>query len=336
MKKIFVLLAVGVTCFVAGYLFASYQNSDNTQLVNLSTPKEHTDLIIRKKHQMVNQQNIRYTLNETPHLTAENLPHAHFDQADDKAEADELTFEAVLNQILDGFALDHNQMIAPQTMDRLKQLLLNEPQNRERLIDGLSRLPSDNPTFFVLVSALKSLPMHLAQECFEELAWIYSNADTPEHANTFVSFLASAGASIPSTHFQAPLVSLVSNTENNLTTRIDALSLLSPNMLNNIQRNSIVSSLLSSINDDSMQDLHIVLPHLLKFSSRAESEEIVRTFISQDSSEPKRKAILENVDQGNVPIFDELSQALHLIATDPNDTLRYEAQDALDYIIAQK
>lgn len=328
-------LAFALVCFFAGYQFAVFtkppapMDTARIQLAQEIAPTnnyhaqnrfELEDADVVKDGPLTTPKNI--SANETPQKSANN-------DFSKKLIYDDV--EGMLASLDVLRAEPGNAQLVATQYDVLKNFLIEHPESLDEIITRLDSHSASGASFDTILSLAQALPSENTERSLHLLAQQYAGAFDQDSQGKFIAVLSNSSKSIESEHILQSLVDLVVFGQTDVNTKLGALNLVKPHQLRESEKSNIRRELSQLVNNVGDQEAVRLLPDLLRFSKKEQRTEIASNLLSQNRSGSIRSAVLDGISSGSIPASDDMKAVLLEMANNPNEVLRHEAFEALEY-----
>nr|WP_136252357.1 hypothetical protein [Ningiella ruwaisensis] len=245
-----------------------------------------------------------------------------------------------------------------QAIDELRQVLANSPSQLATLMDYLLTLDFESNAFHYATSIIQGLPEQKGYEAMDNLALQLSQFNDPKSRQQFMHLVRNSYNSTNNPEIVNGLVDIALYSAQPMQMKMDALDLIMPYQVSDVERQQIVDSLNSLLEErintqantnnndlpidngasyESYESADESLPyglinHVLRFSDTQQREQLANRLIQEENDLEARYSILDGIHTGVIPRSGELKNKLFSIATDPSDPLQDQAKHALLYV----
>lgn len=217
-------------------------------------------------------------------------------------------------------------------IDQLRIMLAESPTQLATVVDHMQTLDLESKEFHYLTAILQGLPDEKGYSALESAALRLIQRDDQQSRQKFLHFVSNSDNSADNPEILAELVDIALYSELSANTKLEALDLVMPFQITQVEKQQILShinSLLESSDGDAKGPL---VNHALRFSDSQERERMATKFISNENDIELRYSILNGLHAGTVPRSENIKTQLFSIASDPADPLNNQAKHALMYL----
>jgi hypothetical protein len=342
-KTVLTIFCISVAAFYAGYQVGQKQSSPNAleavESPNTSSQQSPNETDLPHAWTMLPSN----ADNNNGFTTSSLLP---IIEAEDDSESDDTSLVeepfqwrdpgdiiSMFNQLIELSEpkTDEDMRLFSQAIDLFRAALANSPTQVAIIAEYLQTLTFGSKEFHYITSLLQGLPEQKGLVAIENLALQLSQRSDSASIQQFLHLVSNAQNSADNPEILGSLVNIAIYSAEPTETKIEALDMVMPFQISEVERQQILSGLNSLLEQSENTEKGALLNHKMRFSERQQRQEIAMSLISNDNDLELRYTVIDGLHSGNIPRSSALKEQLFSIATDPNDPLRQQAKHALMY-----
>lgn len=342
-KAILSILCISTVAFYAGYR-VGLQKSSPASLETVKSPSTPT-------RQSANESDLPHAWKILPSkvensnaVSASSLPPI-IDAQDDIASEDTSLLEdsfqwrdpgdiiSMFNQLIELSEpkTDEDMRLFSQAIDLFRGALANSPTQVAIIAEYLQTLTFGSKEFHYITSILQGLPEQKGLVAIENLALQLSQRSDSASIQQFLHLVSNVQNSADNPEILDSLVNIAIYSTEPTGTKLEALDMVMPFQISEVERQQILSGLTSMLEQSDTAEKSALLNHKMRFSDSQQRQEIAMSLISNDNDLELRYTVIDGLHSGNVPRSAALKEQLFSIAADQNDPLQQQAKHALMY-----
>ena len=328
LQRLTTLLIIIVIAFGCGF-YTAYLSFANTEIPPLSS-KSPTNF----EHQRADTtyKNNVIAINSNPTLSFTSPSHGKNNQqtsfSSQVNQSDDLV--TMFNEVLSAYEKQNsNNTDANSTITEFKRLLSSSPSTLDELLEHMHTLDFESQEFHYLISILHELPEKIGSKALLTSAIQMSQFDDAQSTTQFLLLASNMERTAENPEIHSALVNIAINTAQSARVSLDALNLIKPYVVNDYEKEQILSHLNALLDTNGSLSQDIIVNHWLRFSNSRERESFAYEYINLNQDLETRHTILQGLQSGLIPRTQSLKERLLNAANNHSDPLRNEAIQVL-------
>ena len=328
LQRLTTLLIIIVIAFGCGF-YTAYLSFANTEITPL-TSNPPADFEHQRADTTYNN-NVKST-NSNPTLSFTSQTHKEVNQQNSFSsqvnQSDNII--TMFNEVLSAYEKQNsNNTDANSTITEFKRLLSSSPSAINELLEHMHTLDFESQEFHYLISILHELPEKIGSKALLTSAIQMSQFDDAQSTNQFLLLASNMERTAENPEIHSALVNIAINTAQSARVSLDALNLIKPYVVNDYEKEQILSHLNALLDTNGSLSQDIIVNHWLRFSNSRERESFAYEYINLNQDLETRHTILQGLQSGLIPRTQSLKERLLNAANNHSDPLRNEAIQVL-------
>lgn len=219
-----------------------------------------------------------------------------------------------------------------QAIDQLRNALSDSPTQLAILTEYMQSLDVESVAFRYITAIMQGLPDNKGQAAMQSVALRLSQQGDVQSQQQFLHLVSNSYESTENPEILAALVDIALYSEASPDTKLQALDLVMPFQITNVEKQQILSHINTMIDSAVAGDKGALLNHAFRFSSHDEREIMANQYIDAENDMELRYSVLDGLHAGSVPRSQQIKERLFTIVQDPSDPLNQQAAHALMYV----